>query len=281
VRSDHLKLETRNSKLETDCPGVSPMTHRYWIEHAARARGSAMMEMALVLPFIVLIIALLLFFGRGIMRVEHAQVVDRYEAWRIAENAPGAGAYRGGPSYNPVPDPDGQLMNQAFFWKTAQWVRGSVNATFPAQAGDDLKQAGDNHSTDAGNLISDALDQFSSGVSVQFNTQHPSTLRVYQRFESPVRHQHTRIGNDWKYVNGWMWRLSNQGGEWVQTAGDNDAWMLDVVHARFLKNSDGSRGLDDVASTLSDNPFGTYFSDVYQYRPPYQPPNDGLEGPWN
>ena len=49
-----------------------------------------MTETVLVMPFLIVIFALLIYFGRGMVRVQHTQIMDRYEAWRQASaDAPG------------------------------------------------------------------------------------------------------------------------------------------------------------------------------------------------
>ena len=44
-------------------------------------RGTAMIEMVLALPIIFITLSLLFFAGRGVVRVQHALVMDRHDAW--------------------------------------------------------------------------------------------------------------------------------------------------------------------------------------------------------
>ena len=48
-----------------------------------------MTEMVMVSSILILIFAWLLYFGRGMMRAQHAIVMSRYEVWRSTANAPG------------------------------------------------------------------------------------------------------------------------------------------------------------------------------------------------
>ena len=47
-----------------------------------------MMEMLLVLPFLLLILGMMFYMGRGMMRVQYAQVMSRHESWRVAARVP-------------------------------------------------------------------------------------------------------------------------------------------------------------------------------------------------
>ena len=66
------------------------MNHR----HRQRNFGSAMTETVLSLPLILLILALLVFFGLNMQRLQRVAVVDRYEAWRQIVDAPGPNVWR-------------------------------------------------------------------------------------------------------------------------------------------------------------------------------------------
>jgi hypothetical protein len=185
-----------------------------------RRRGTAMMEMVLALPLILLILALLLFFGKGIMRVQHSQVADRYEAWRLAEEAPG-------------PTADGMQIGQTFL-KGAETITSDTNGFFPPDAGDNLILAGGRISTDTQSLTAQALTDFPNGRQARFNTTYANTVPALQRFQGAITHQHTRIGNDWKFVNGW--REFNS--EWIQKANGDDPWMLQPVDEYFYTDLD-------------------------------------------
>ncbi len=54
------------------------MTHHR--PHSAR-RATAMIEMVLALPIVFITLSLLFFAGRGVVRVQYALVMDRYDAW--------------------------------------------------------------------------------------------------------------------------------------------------------------------------------------------------------
>src|SRR5690349_531911 len=52
---------------------------------ASRWRGSAMPETVLVLPVLFVIFVLVIYMGRGLVRAQRGQVLDRYEAWRAVD----------------------------------------------------------------------------------------------------------------------------------------------------------------------------------------------------
>ena len=51
---------------------------------AARQRGAVMIETVLALPFFLLILSLIIFFGFQMKRLQKAAVMDRYDAWQYA-----------------------------------------------------------------------------------------------------------------------------------------------------------------------------------------------------
>ena len=59
------------------------------MRHHNKHRGTAMAETILALPFLMLILLFLVYFGRNSVRVERTHMMDRYEAWREAGHGPG------------------------------------------------------------------------------------------------------------------------------------------------------------------------------------------------
>jgi Flp pilus assembly protein TadG len=213
-----------------------------------RRRGAIMMEMVLCLPLLLLLIVFLLYFGSGIMRVQHSQVADRYVAWQQAEGAPG-----------PTLDPNGVQMNQTFFFNNAQNVNSAADSAFPTDAGDDLTTAAGRYTADTQSLVAQALGDFPSGSRARFDTSYPNSVPVLQRFEGPITHQHIRIGNDWKFVNGWIEVKS----EWKQSGAG--PWMLQPVREYFYPD------LDNRLANLIDqgNPLASGAASLYSTKPAY------------
>jgi hypothetical protein len=157
-----------------------------------RARGAAMTEMVLVLPLILFVLAMMIFFGRGMVRVQHALVMDRYATWRAVYNAPG-------PRWQLQPGTT--AYNQAFFAGNAAEISRWLDDEFPKDAEEEvivqMSQAG----PDAEALILEVYNVLPGGLTTGFSTTHTNTVPIYDRFDGPVRHRHTRAGNDWKFTN--------------------------------------------------------------------------------
>ena len=86
----------------------------------------AAIETVLVLPIILAFLIMLLYFGRGIVRLQQARVMDRYEAWRKAAHVNIVVAqaetdyYRDGPAGTRLgpaglQSTDNTQLNQTFF----------------------------------------------------------------------------------------------------------------------------------------------------------------------
>lgn len=162
---------------------------------ARREAGGAMVETVLVMPLLVLILAFVIYFGRGVVRVQHAQVMDRYEAWRQANGHPSG----------PHPDtPQGHtLMNQAFYDDNAEELRYGSSNFFPRDAQDDLIDAAEAFRLETGDLADEAFGRFPNGRSVWFEVQHREPVRAWRQFNGPIRHRHTRLDHTWRHANYW------------------------------------------------------------------------------
>lgn len=225
--------------------------------------GTAMGEMVLVLPLLMLILALLIFFGRGVVRGQHAQVMDRYEAWRSVSAAPGPAAQ--GATDNPQ-------LNQLFFGANAESIEYDLSSYFPGLAGDELTRAA--AAVNAPNeyhlseLVETSLRYNDRGRTVTFNTQHANRRRVWERFDQPTRHRHTRLGNDWAHVNGWNADADQQGlggtANWRRT-GPYGPNVLPPLRDIFYPDFDAD--LANVGNPLADAIRGLYLS-----RPGYAGP---------
>ncbi len=114
-----------------------------------------MTEMVLVLPLLVFVLALLLLFGRAWVRVQHATVMDRYEAWRQAAHAPGPHAVDPGPN---------EAMNQMFFAGNADEVEYQGSRFFPPDATEDLADWAGQKNPDTREFIEMVTEHLTSGT---------------------------------------------------------------------------------------------------------------------
>ena len=115
-----------------------------------QAKGTAMSEMVLVVPFLLVVVAYVFYFGRGMVRVQRAQVMDRYEVWRQVSRTPG------GPKYTePTGRDNGPQLNDTFFAGNAISVNDSGDTWqyFPDDAPLELVQQISAFSGDAAMLI--------------------------------------------------------------------------------------------------------------------------------
>jgi hypothetical protein len=155
---------------------------------AVHSLGNAMIETVLVLPLLLLITALVFFFGRGLVRAQHAQVMAGYGAWRTAAEAPD-------------PSTDAQL-NTVFFADHADEVASVAWGEALADAPDLLTTAAGNRTPDAQLLAQEVFERLPGPACARYKTTHRNSVPLFERFSGPLRLSHTRPGNDWRYANG-------------------------------------------------------------------------------
>lgn len=174
--------------------------------------GTAMTEMVLALPLLLLILVLVVYFGRAMVRVQRALVMDRYEAWRVAE-------YGQGPSAN---DAAGNAMiNQMFFAGNAESIEYHRGDNFSGDALAQLIGAAADYSNDAGTYAQALLLSLPAGHTSEFVTTHENTVPILRRFEGPIRHRHTRLDHNWRLVNGWR---DVEGNDWRDFDSSIEPW---------------------------------------------------------
>lgn len=170
----------------------------------SHTRGSAMSEMVLCMPFLILILSFLIYFGRGVVRMQHTQVMDRYESWRQAA--------RGAPGPHADHTKGHTLLNQTFFADKAQSIGHYNDNYFPDDAPDELIDAASQVSNDAADLADTLIDRSPKGRRVRVSSTYSETVKVWQPFQRTSRHQHTRLNSDWRFADHWR---RNSDGEWV------------------------------------------------------------------
>lgn len=223
------------------------------LANKVRNRGTAMTEMVLTLPFLILILAFLLYFGRAMVRTQRAGVMDRYEAWRQV-------ALGAGPSANePLGHPQ---LNQAFFGNGAQSIEYDAAEAFPDEAQEALADAAAGFSTPAGAFARDVFDRLPRGRTVAFSVYHANRVPAWERFEGSIRRRHTRFGNDWPYAAGW--RIDDDGWHHAPPLVSHNR----VIGDTFFQDFDAL--LTDMAAT---NSLADLTRRMYDQNPAYRGPD--------
>ncbi len=224
-----------------------------------QAKGTAMSEMVLVVPFLLVVVAYVFYFGRGMVRVQRAQVMDRYEVWRQVSRTPG------GPKYTePAGQDNGPQLNDTFFAGNAISVddSGETWQYFPDDAPLELVQQISAFSGDAARLAEEAHDAFPKGRSVGFSTGHEEKVPLWKIFDGKIRHRHTRLDNEWKFANNW-----NGSGPGAEQSGGGP-WMMPEIRDVFIDDFDG------IMENLENG--GNYMAErirwIYLRKPSYRGP---------
>jgi len=202
-----------------------------------------MSEMVLVLPFIVLVLAYVFYFGRGMVRVQRAHVMDRYEVWRQVERTPA------GPRYSePNGLPHGPQLNDTFFAGNAASINDAHHTWhyFPDDAPQELVQQIITYSGDAALLAQEAQEAFPKGRSIGFTTRHDETIPLWKPFNGQLRHRFTRLDNEWKFANNW----TEAGPDGWHSGGG--PWMMPEIRDVFITEFDGvMEGLENGGNYIA------------------------------
>jgi len=232
--------------------------------------GAVMSEMVLVTPLLLVILALTFYFGRLVIRNQHAQVMARYETWRQVTDAPG-------------PTGHGQL-NSAFFASNAESVGDHINDNqFTEEPYELFVTAARLESAAAGDFASAYVyepdgdtPRLSHGRREGFTVTYTTDVPLLEDMEGPIRRHHARIGHEWHYVNDW-------------TAGPNE-WrggtptphhlraLRDVFYQQFddqLDAIDGDSNPEystDATQRATDAVLASFIRTLYLSNPPYRGP---------
>lgn len=162
---------------------------------ASRARGAAMLEALLVLPLIMFVLSLVVYFGFAMERMQRGMMVDRYESWRGAAKAPGpAAGLTAGVSLEP--------LRETFFAGDDPTLRLEPSDFFPIESSDDLERAAGQESTSAGALSGQYFQEFPRGRSMRFFVSSPTGSALWDRLlPGSIPHRHTVMDTDWRFMN--------------------------------------------------------------------------------
>lgn len=221
-------------------------------QHTNR-RGTAMAETVLALPFLMLILLFILYFGRSSVRVERTHIMDRYDAWRQAGHGPG-------------PHPDDTRghpqMNDTWFNENATAIGHTSHGSFPDEAPLLWLDRSGQRTDDAGLLATEMWEQMARGRTARFTTRQDTSNIFLERFNGDIHASHTVQDHDWKFVNGFRHRA----GPW--DARGPHAHNLSPLRDLFYEAFDSTlEGMSDTQNPLASTIRGLYL-DIPGYAGP-------------
>lgn len=169
--------------------------------------AASMSETLLVMPFLVIILALILYFGRDLVRVQHALVMDRSAAWQQVGRGPA-------PPVDPPDDYYERQLNQMFFAGRALEIEADMSGYFPDDAQRRLEAESGLFNANTQDYATRLFAGLPAGHHARLTTRHDETVPFWRQFQGPIRHGHTRIEHEWRYANAWRWV---QGDRWRQS----------------------------------------------------------------
>lgn len=158
-----------------------------------------MTEMVLVVPFFLIVISLLFYLGRGLIRVQHTQVVDRYEAWRAASGAPEPAANNTN---------NNTLLNQTFYSNKAVTMEFDEHNVRVHEADDQfaLTVESDPRLTAEGAKLAHEINSRNAAwFFAHVKSEHDMSASIWDKLDGPMYHTHIRMGHDWSFAT--LWRL--------------------------------------------------------------------------
>ena len=160
-------------------------------------RGTAMVEMIMVIPLLATIIGVTYFFGWSWLNQQQVRVVDRYLAWRSV--------YGGG-------TPTQETLNSNFFDGRATVNSGNSidiqsgrsvildpSSTVLQTSQDFLDKVGASDQS-AGGLATELLNQpWPGGHAAIVNAQFPSSIGLWNQYQGSITSRSGREGDEWRY----------------------------------------------------------------------------------
>ena len=218
------------------------MHHQPKTKH--RAHGTAMSEMVLVLPVILIMLALMVFYGRGMIRNQRVKVMDRYEVWRQVHEGSGA---RVDSTVNHA------TLNQLFFNNHAENIEADAVPDNISQVGNLLVNDAYLWSAETGNFAAMVFAALDRSRQYRFTVDHDESLAIMERFNFSQRSMHLRIEHDWPFIQ----QSTNAAGQ--LTGSGQYTSILTMMRAYFL--NDFSTALNQANDNTDGN---VMFNTIYQ-----------------
>lgn len=207
---------------DATCHGVDERRAKPQAWAAARRRGSAMTETVVTLPLILLLLALMVYFGVSLQRLQRVTAAGRYESWRQMDD----GVHNAAAELI-----DEDRINEQFFSGKAASVDVQVSFGETTEANDLLDAALVSAGAQNGNMDVDSardwMDKMLSeapgtrgvGVEASFDA---TSMGMLSSFDGPMRHHTVVLDGDWRYAP-WL--------RYGSTAGRDVVWP--VIHEVF------------------------------------------------
>ncbi len=159
-----------------------------------------MMETVLVMPLLLVILSLVFYFGRLAIRVQHDQVMARYEVWRQVHDANGPASDAPGGHFT---------LNHTFFGGQAESISHTIaDGAFPYDPYEDLVDAASGMSVDAADLTHAILyrpntdtHRLPHGRREGFRVSYSTNVPLWSRLDGPIDRHHARIEHEWVFSN--------------------------------------------------------------------------------
>jgi len=232
-----------------------------------------MIEGVLVLPMIMFVLSLVIYFGVSMKRFQRMAMMDRYEARRSVTRSPGPGT-------GITPGSSASELREVFFLGDS--VRVGVQPTdyFPPEAAAALEVAAESFAGQAGLLFERYRADLPRGRSFRFFVAGTSGVGLWDRlFPGAMAHRHALMDTDWRFfnyvveANEWYddrserWELLLDPNRGPDDAGLPTLGPADSVREAFY--SDFDRRLDAFASS---NPLASRMQDFFLAYPAYLGP---------
>ncbi len=259
-------------------------------------RGLAMIETVMALPFLLIVLALVIFFGFGMIRLQRIASVDRYEAWRAQAYAPGP--------HIPAVNTDGGANER---YNTDEVRSAFYGRDAPRDLVAQVSIPDDSAANEAAEALMGAIanaganEQYAAAIlrsprsglpisrRVTLHAEHAARSKFEESMSRVFEHHHTRPDGDWRYVNDVL-DLPNE--QWYDRTGDDVlplypsgtlASGIDrprrlatpalAVRDVAFRGQSGFAGLDDLLEPLSGiNPLARTIQSFYLRVPGYRGP---------